>query len=195
MKKSEPTIYGVFIGIDRYASSAINWLSCAGRDAIALHALFADNLPGEFTLLVDKNATRSAIQSEVDELSKCGEDDIVIFAFSGHGSETHELICYDTDTADLGKTAIHLNELAEWFSKIPARQLVCILDCCFLGGMGAKALQVYAKPREVSSGDKLLQQLSGNGRIILTASLAVERAWENQKLGLTRDNQYVMGRI
>jgi hypothetical protein len=29
---------GLFIGIDRYASTEINWLSCAARDAIALHA-------------------------------------------------------------------------------------------------------------------------------------------------------------
>jgi hypothetical protein len=33
---------GLFIGIDRYASTEINWLSCASRDARALHALFSD---------------------------------------------------------------------------------------------------------------------------------------------------------
>jgi hypothetical protein len=31
---------GLFIGIDRYVSAEINWLSCATRDATALHALF-----------------------------------------------------------------------------------------------------------------------------------------------------------
>ena len=30
---------GLFIGIDRYDSPEINWLSCANRDAKALHAL------------------------------------------------------------------------------------------------------------------------------------------------------------
>jgi hypothetical protein len=29
----------LFIGIDRYDSPEINWLSCANRDAKALHAL------------------------------------------------------------------------------------------------------------------------------------------------------------
>jgi helicase len=29
---------GLFIGIDRYDSPEINWLSCANRDAKALHA-------------------------------------------------------------------------------------------------------------------------------------------------------------
>jgi helicase len=42
---------GLFIGIDRYASAGVNWLSCASRDARALHALFTDTLGGDTTLL------------------------------------------------------------------------------------------------------------------------------------------------
>jgi hypothetical protein len=45
---------GLFIGIDRYASTEINWLNCASRDAIALHALFTDTLGGDATLLADE---------------------------------------------------------------------------------------------------------------------------------------------
>ncbi|MGH9742823.1 MAG: hypothetical protein ACRD51_10775 [Candidatus Acidiferrum sp.] len=45
---------GLFIGIDRYASAEINSLSCANRDAIALHALFTDTLGGETALLTDE---------------------------------------------------------------------------------------------------------------------------------------------
>ena len=37
-------LLGLFIGIDRYASTKVNWLSCAKRDAVALHALFTDTL-------------------------------------------------------------------------------------------------------------------------------------------------------
>jgi hypothetical protein len=44
---------GPFIGIDRYASPVVNWLSCTSRDAKALHALFTDTLGGETTLLTD----------------------------------------------------------------------------------------------------------------------------------------------
>ncbi|OGG39683.1 DEAD/DEAH box helicase [Candidatus Jorgensenbacteria bacterium RIFCSPLOWO2_01_FULL_45_25b] len=178
-----PKLHGVFIGIDRYASPAINWLSCARRDATALHALFADNLPGDLKLLTDKDATRSTLEKELKSLSQCAPDDIVVFAFSGHGTETHELVTYDTDRAKLSATTISLNQLGEHFSKIPARRLICILDCCFSGGMGAKALQVDVVPRDIPSGEELLKQLSGDGRVILTASLATEKAWEHQKLG------------
>lgn len=177
-------IYGIFIGVDRYASPAINWLSCARRDATALHSLFADNFPSEnLKLLTDSKAIRAVIEEELENLSKCDENDIVFIAFSGHGTETHELVPYDTDISNLASTTISLDQLAEYFAKIPARRLICILDCCFSGGMGAKALRVDVKPRDISSGEESLKQLSGEGRVILTASLATERAWEQQKIG------------
>lgn len=171
------------MGIDRFASPSINWLSCARQDAVALHALFTDSLGGETALLVDDQATRSAIENQFEGLVNCDEDDVVVIAFSGHGTETHELVTYDTDRRNLASTSIPLDTLTRWFSLIPARHVVCILDCCFSGGMGAKALQVDAIPRNVLSADELLNQLSGEGRVILTASRATEKAWENAKLG------------
>jgi helicase len=40
------TLHGLFLGIDRYASPDVNWLACAKRDAVALHALFTDTFGG-----------------------------------------------------------------------------------------------------------------------------------------------------
>jgi hypothetical protein len=47
---------GLFIGIDRYASTDVNWLSCARRDATAQHALFMDTFGGAGELLTDTEA-------------------------------------------------------------------------------------------------------------------------------------------
>lgn len=93
--------HGLFIGVDRYESRRINWLNCAKRDAVALHALFTDTLGGKTQLLVDEQATRSAIEVQFAELRNVAQDDVVVIAFSGHGSETHELLTYDTDPNDL----------------------------------------------------------------------------------------------
>ncbi|MCK4956640.1 MAG: DEAD/DEAH box helicase, partial [Candidatus Cloacimonetes bacterium] len=84
---------------------------------------------------------------------------------------------------DVNNTAISLEALQEWFEKIPAQTLVLILDCCFSGGMGAKVLKVDLQPKIAKSTNTLLDQLSGNGRIILTASGPGEPAWESQKTG------------
>lgn len=99
---------GLFVGIDRYASPQINELSCARRDAVALHALFADNLGEGAGLLTDEQATRAAIEERFERLASCDEDDVVVVAFSGHGSETHELVTHDADVYDLEDRVYHL---------------------------------------------------------------------------------------
>src|SRR5262245_14691051 len=88
---------GLFIGIDRYASPGIKWLNCASRDARALEAQFSDTLGGSTTLLLDADATRTHIAAEIENLSQCQEDDTVVIAFSGHGTEEHQLVTYDAD--------------------------------------------------------------------------------------------------
>jgi len=175
--------HGLFVGVDRYASPSVNWLSCARRDAVALHALFSDTFESEAVLLTDQDATRAAIERQFATLAECDEEDFVVVTFSGHGSESHELATYDADPSDLPNTAIPLDTLTEWFARIPARRLVCILDCCFSGGVGAKVLKVDVLPRSIPSTEGLLQQLSGDGRLILTASSPTEEAWESPRAG------------
>src|SRR5258708_2981633 len=174
---------GIFIGIDRYQSPHATWLSCAKRDAIALHALFTDTLGGQAVLLTDQDATRSEIERHFIELAKCTPDDVVVIFFSGHGSDTHEIVTHDADVNDLENTSIPLATLTEWFSRIPAKRLVCILDCCFSGGMGAKVLHLETKPKALRSTDDLIKELSGETRLVFTASLGTEEALENQQLG------------
>lgn len=174
---------GLFIGVDRYASDEINWLSCARRDAAALHALSLDTLGGEAVLLGDDSATKQAIEEALESLVTCSPDDDVVIAFSGHGSETHELVCFDTRRDDLAATSISLESLAGWFERIPAKRLVLLLDCCFSGGMGAKVLHVSATPRDLASIDARLNAIAGEGRLIVTASGPREPAYENASMG------------
>lgn len=174
---------GLFIGIDRCASSGINELTCARRDAVALEALFSDTLGGTTRVLADGDATRKGIEAAFAELTACDAGDTVVIAFSGHGSETHELVTHDTDLIDLPNTAIPLDLLQVWFSRIPAQRLILILDCCFSGGIGAKVLHVDTKARSMMSTDARLNQLAGAGRIIFTASAATEPAYEDRRYG------------
>jgi helicase len=174
---------GLFIGIDRYNSAEINWLSCASRDATALHALFSDTLGGETTLLTDGHATVAAIRESFEQLSRSDPDDVVVIAFSGHGTESHELVTHDTDPYDLAASTIPLATLSEWCARIPSRRLLIVLDCCFSGGMGAKALQVEGVARDIQSVEGKLNQISGQGRVILTASGPTQKAWESARLG------------
>ena len=118
---------GIFIGIDRYDSPRIPWLSCAVRDATAMYSLFLDNLGGNPILLTDNNATHENIKEALNDLKNSKKDDVVVIYFSGHGSETYELVTYDAVTSDLQKTAIPLDSLLELFKSIPSKRLICIL--------------------------------------------------------------------
>jgi hypothetical protein len=136
--------------------------------------LFADTLGGATVLLTDQDATRQRIAAEFAELENCDAHDTVVIGYSGHGSDTHQLVAHDTDFYDIAATAIPLEAVQEWFSRIPAKRLIFFLDCCFSGGIGAKVLHVVAKPRDLRSTETRLAQLAGNGRIIFTSSKATE---------------------
>ena len=70
-------------------------------------------------LLTDSEATRARIQAEFELLAKRSPADTVVIEFSGHRSQTRELVAQDTQIADLASTAIPLNLLVQWFSRIP----------------------------------------------------------------------------
>jgi helicase len=174
---------GLFVGIDRYQSPHIRRLSCACRDAKALASLFADSLGDGGVQLLDTEATKENIVRQLEDLTHCSEDDVVVLSFSGHGSPTHELVTYDADRANLRRSCLPLEELGTWFTRIPARRLILFLDCCFSGELGAKVLTSDVASRDPVSTEALLDQMTGEGRIIFTASGSDQPAWENQKLG------------
>jgi len=134
-------------------------------------------------LLTDEQATRAAIQEEFRRLETAATHDVVVVAFSGHGSETHELVAYDTDPYDIAGTSIPLTILGERCARTPCRRLLIVLDCCFSGGMGAKELQVDARPHSLESVDAELNRISGEGRVVLTASEPTQPAWESSRFG------------
>lgn len=177
---------GCFVGLDRYADRTISELASAVRDAEALHALFADNLGPGAQLLVNENATTDRLREQLEGLRDCDPDDVVLVAFSGHGTSTHELVTYDADIHDLRGSCVSLDELTDLLSQVPARQLVCVLDCCFAGGAGAKVLNSPLRARaadSLTSTAAKLDAMSGTGRLILTAAAADEPAWEDGRLG------------
>ncbi|SDI89782.1 Replicative superfamily II helicase [Frankineae bacterium MT45] len=191
MTSSRPTpgFRGVFIGIDRYDSPEIGNLASAARDATALHALFSDNLGGACTLITDSDATTRRLRDELDALAHiCTDDDFVVISFSGHGSDSHEIVTFDTDRYNISGTALALSEFTDLISAIPAKHLLIVLDCCFSGGAGAKVLHATHLPRGTKGGlplstEAFMKQMTGKGRVILTASTADQEAWEDPRLG------------
>lgn len=179
------TFYGLFLGVDRYSSPAVSWLSCASRDAQALYSLFADTFgSSSAVLLCDEQATRAAIVEDFDKrLSNSAEDDLVVITFSGHGSDDHYLVTHDADPDDLRSTSIHLDELVDLFSRVPARRIILILDCCFSGGAGARVFKHGPTTRSVKSVDDALRAIAHEGRVVITACDPNQEAIEDPFFG------------
>jgi replicative superfamily II helicase len=177
------TFRGVFIGIDKY-SPPITRLSCARSDALALSSLFEDTLGGEVRTILDQDASRAAIVDAITDLQSADSDDLVVIAFSGHGTEDHRLVPVDADINDLADTSISLDEVASLLDQVPARHLIAILDCCFSGGFGGARVFAPTSTRSVLEDRSSVEALAaGSGRIVLTASGAGEPALETIEFG------------
>lgn len=174
---------GLFVGIDKY-KPPVNRLSCAVADAQALGGLFGDTLDGDVKILLDGDATQEALRAALAHLASSAEDDFVVISFSGHGTVDHRLALVDADVQDIPSSCISLDELAELLDRIPAKQLLVILDCCFSGGFGGARVFAPAAERSIIEDRSSVAALArGNGRVVLTASGAGEPALETVEYG------------
>ncbi|RWA23336.1 hypothetical protein MBRU_00525 [Mycolicibacterium brumae DSM 44177] len=133
-------------------------------------------------LLTDADATAHGIRSALEALATdAGPDDVVFIFYAGHGSDTHEIVCYDTDVADLAATSLPLDELADILSRINGKTVLCGLDCCFSGGLGSRVFATGLTSRGVTrtTATDILSRFIGTGRLVLTASADDEEALES----------------
>ncbi len=170
-------LIGKFIGVNTYIDRDIKNLAGAGRDALALWALFSDTLPAmQAELLTAANADLNNIKRALKEtLESATEDDEIILFYSGHGSPDHRLAAHDTLLTDLINTTVSMQELADLFRQSKAKSILCILDCCFSGGANAKVLD--SAPIAKSMGNPL-KALAGKGKVIIAASNFDEPSYE-----------------
>ena len=159
----------LFVGVGRHADPNTPDLPGPPRDARAMQSLFKDSLDGgEFDLLVDEQATTRAISSSLDQLfSTATDEDTLLFHFSGHGSENHDLIPHDIDDSRVSETTIPMGQILELLRTSEAKNIICFLDCCFSGGVGAKVLPGLPRTRDSRFS---FDQMAGEGRVIVAAS-------------------------
>jgi uncharacterized caspase-like protein len=135
--------------------------------------------------------TNGSIIIELDAmLEQTGEDDLVLFAFSGHGcqaksgnesgaAERQYLIASDTSGRRdrLEKSALSIEELHKSLQKSKARQKLLILDACHSGGS--------IEGEKDAEGDSLNPGLlpRRKGFAHLCSCAADQKSWEDEKLG------------
>jgi len=175
----------LLVGIATY--HRLRPLSKTATDARDLHDLLAqsgysaDNL----ALLLDEQATKSAISDKLDHLARrAGPDDTVLIFFSGHGAqriggfEPGEYLCpVGADWHNLRATAISDEEFTTALQAIRAGRVAVFLDACHSGGVG-EAKDAAFQLRAGLSEAAYARLAVGRGRVVVASCRPDEVSWE-----------------
>ena len=186
--------HALLIGIDDYrAGAGLSPLAYAARDAQSLAGVLRAGGFSGVTLLENLNATRDRIAEALRSLrGQVQEEDSVVLFFSGHGSigtgpdgrPHYYLVPQDGQLADLRGTALMDDDLEELVGKIPARQVVVILDACYSGG-GTGVIRARGVSNPAVKPPTTVRPLieASAGRVVISASRPDQSAFEDDQRG------------
>jgi Caspase domain len=178
----------LIVANDEYEQEALQNLLAPAADAEALGRVLGDPQIGDFAVQVVRNEPAHVIQAQIEDLfSESRPDDVLLLHFSGHGlkGESGELFFAASNTRPnrLGSTAVPADFVQRCMRDSRSRSVVLLLDCCY-GGAFAQGVRVRAAG-DVNVLDSFPQGRSGGGRgrAVITASSAMEYAFEGDQLG------------
>jgi Caspase domain len=164
-----------------YSDPKLQQLRAPGADAERLAAVLRDPQKGDFEVEVLLDESHATVTRRIASFFRDRRpQDLLLLHFSCHGVKDDRgelyLAAADTEIDLLSATGISAAWLNEQISRTRARRTVLLLDCCFSGsfpfGMRARA----------GTGVDAPGQFQGRGRAIITASNAMEYAYEGDRL-------------
>lgn len=176
----------LIVASDGYTDPGLRQLRAPASDARALAAVLRDPQIGGFEVWTLLNEPAHEVSLAVEEFfADRRPDDLLLLHFSCHGvkDESGELYFAMANTLlrRLGSTAVAADFVNRRMSRSRSRRVVLLLDCCYAGaferGMTARA----------GTGVGIEAQFGGRGRAVITASSAMEYAFEGDELADTRE--------
>jgi hypothetical protein len=177
----------LIIASDEYEQSGLRQLAAPAQDAEALATVLGDPQIGDFTVEVVHNRPAHVIQEQIENVLLEGHpEDLLLLHFSCHGlkSESGDLFFAARNTRPdrLASTAIPADFVQRCMRASRSRSIVLLLDCCY-GGAFAQGVRVRAGS-SVNVLDSFVGRKlgGGRGRAVITASSAMEYAFEGDRL-------------
>lgn len=169
----------LIIANSRYDDDHFTTLPAATADAAALAEVLGDPGIGGFEVdtLVDAEQ-RTALRALESFFHQAKPDDLLLLHLSLHGwkdlrNRLH-FVMRDTERNFPGSTAVSAEVVGNWMGESRSRRIVVLLDCCYSGAFAMDALRRDGGPPTVD----VAQPFAGNGRVVLTASTALQYAHE-----------------
>ena len=176
----------LIIASDEYTDPGLRRLRAPASDARALAAVLRDPAIGGFDVRTLLNEPAYVVNLAVEEFFADRQPgDLLLMHFSGHGIKDQDGELYfaapNTVLGRLGATAVAAEFVNRRMSRSRSRRVVLLLDCCYAGA--------FERGLVARSGTELgiEQQFGGRGRAVITASSAMEYAFEAGELTDHRD--------
>jgi uncharacterized membrane protein len=178
--------FALLVSTDTYADPTLRELRSPRADVDALAAVLADPGIGDFSVRTLHNAPSHEARLALNELFQDrGTGDLVALYFSCHGVKDDRAKLYfafaDTIHDRLPATAIGSEFLRDLMDRSPARRILLLLDCCYSGA--------FTKGMRARAGGQVdvVERFAGRGHAVITASSAMEYAYELEPDAKIRD--------
>ncbi|MET9225362.1 caspase family protein [Lentzea sp. NPDC003310] len=169
--------HALIIASHEFADPGLSSLRAPAHDAARLGEVLADPRIGAFDVSTLINSSAAEINEAVEDFfADRDPDDLLVLHFSGHGvkDEAGELhfATSGTKLARLAGTAVSADFVARRMNRSRSRRIVLLLDCCYSGAFGRGMVA------RAGGAVNLEEQFGGSGRAVITASSAMEYAFE-----------------
>jgi hypothetical protein len=143
--------------------------------------VLADPAIGNFEVTTLLNQPAHRQQAELERFfADRGRDDLLLLYVSCHGvrDEQNDLYLAGADTSldSLWATAIPVDFIYRRMTGSRSDAVVVVLDCCFSATFSA------GRAADAPNGVDIVERLAGRGRVVITASRALEYAFEGTGL-------------
>ncbi len=177
----------LIIASDDYEHPGLSRLRAPAADAQALANVLGDKEIGDFRVQIVHNAPAHIVQGHIEDLfAESQSDDLVLLHFSGHGlkSDAGELFFATRNTRPerLASTAVPADFVQRCMRTSRARSIVLLLDCCYGGAFDQGVTVRAAGSANVLENFPAGRLGGGRGRAVITASSAMEYAFEGDSL-------------
>ena len=177
--------YALIVAVDRYDHAQLRSLVAPSADADALREVLARPDLGHFDVRVVHNAPANEILRQIEDFfTERKSTDLALVHFSGHGLKTMDgrlhLAGTNTIPDRLTSTAIEANAVRMLMVQSRARSAVLLLDCCYSGAFVQGMTARGGDHVDVEGAFSQAAVPNGKGRAVITASDAVQYAFEGQ---------------
>jgi uncharacterized membrane protein HdeD (DUF308 family) len=177
----------LIVASDSYENEGLRHLRSPAADAEALSDVLGDPQIGGFEVTVVRNEPAHDIGARIEDLfADSRPDDLLLLHLSCHGlkSESGELYFAAPNTRPnrLVSTAVAAEFVQRCMRSARARSVVLLLDCCYGGAFGQGVAVRAAGDVNVLDSFVGGRLGGGRGRAVITASSAMEYAFEGDHL-------------